>query len=344
MTKTVEMQTSAGTMRIELDDEKAPLSVRNFLDYVRKGHYDGTVFHRVIKGFMMQGGGFEPGMKQKPTAATDPERGQQRPEQQALHPGHGAHLGAAQRQRSSSSTPPTTASSTSRRNRAGLGLRRLRPRGRRHRRGRCDREGAHRPQRRARRRAGGRGDDRARGRARLRPRRRSDDCRCRCAAAGRRVPGAAGLAGDRFHFRPAPVRGAAAHLRGLGGVHAQHAGRRGRSSSATCSRSGSATMPCSWTSSAHASRCWRMPASAAACRRFMVGNRDFLVAPQILPETRRACPGRPDGAARLVGERVLLTHGDALCLDDDALPALPRLVRDPAYAAAISWRGRWPSG
>ena len=65
MTKTVEMQTSAGTLRIELDDEKAPLSVQNFLDYVRKGHYDGTVFHRVIKGFMVQGGGFEPGMKQK---------------------------------------------------------------------------------------------------------------------------------------------------------------------------------------------------------------------------------------------------------------------------------------
>jgi peptidyl-prolyl cis-trans isomerase B (cyclophilin B) len=68
MTKTVEMTTSAGTLRIELDDAKAPASVENFLSYVRKGHYDGTVFHRVIKGFMVQGGGFEPGMKQKPTA------------------------------------------------------------------------------------------------------------------------------------------------------------------------------------------------------------------------------------------------------------------------------------
>jgi len=68
MTKTVEMTTSAGAMRIELDDAKAPASVANFLSYVRKGHYDGTVFHRVIKGFMIQGGGFEPGMKQKPTA------------------------------------------------------------------------------------------------------------------------------------------------------------------------------------------------------------------------------------------------------------------------------------
>jgi peptidyl-prolyl cis-trans isomerase B (cyclophilin B) len=67
MTKTVEMQTSAGTLKIELDDAKAPASVANFLAYASKGHYDGTVFHRVIKGFMIQGGGFEPGMKQKGT-------------------------------------------------------------------------------------------------------------------------------------------------------------------------------------------------------------------------------------------------------------------------------------
>jgi len=69
MTQTVEMQTSAGTMRIELDAERAPLTVSNFLDYVRNGHYDGTIFHRVIKGFMLQGGGFDADMKQKPTAA-----------------------------------------------------------------------------------------------------------------------------------------------------------------------------------------------------------------------------------------------------------------------------------
>jgi peptidyl-prolyl cis-trans isomerase B (cyclophilin B) len=69
MTKTVQMETSAGTLRIELDDAKAPLSVANFLAYVKSGHFDGTVFHRVIKSFMLQGGGFEPGMKQKPTLA-----------------------------------------------------------------------------------------------------------------------------------------------------------------------------------------------------------------------------------------------------------------------------------
>ena len=69
MTKTVQMETTAGTLRIELDDEKAPLSVANFLDYVKQGHFDGTVFHRVIKGFMVQGGGFEVGMTQKSVGA-----------------------------------------------------------------------------------------------------------------------------------------------------------------------------------------------------------------------------------------------------------------------------------
>ena len=67
MAKNVELHTTAGVIRIELDDEKAPATVANFLEYVRSGHYDGTVFHRVIKGFMIQGGGFEPGLKQKPT-------------------------------------------------------------------------------------------------------------------------------------------------------------------------------------------------------------------------------------------------------------------------------------
>ena len=66
----VDLETSAGTIRVELDDEKAPETVKNFLTNVENGHYDGTVFHRVIKGFMIQGGGFEPGMKQKPTGST----------------------------------------------------------------------------------------------------------------------------------------------------------------------------------------------------------------------------------------------------------------------------------
>jgi len=67
MTKTVELTTSAGTVRLELDDAKAPATTANFLQYVKDGHYDGTVFHRVIKGFMIQGGGFEPGLRQKST-------------------------------------------------------------------------------------------------------------------------------------------------------------------------------------------------------------------------------------------------------------------------------------
>jgi peptidyl-prolyl cis-trans isomerase B (cyclophilin B) len=69
MTKYVKMTTSQGDLRIELDDAKAPISVANFLSYVNKGFYDGTIFHRVIRNFMIQGGGFESGMKQKDTDA-----------------------------------------------------------------------------------------------------------------------------------------------------------------------------------------------------------------------------------------------------------------------------------
>ena len=58
-----------GVVVLELDADKAPKTVANFVDYVKKGQYDGVVFHRVIPGFMVQGGGFEPGMKQKPTGA-----------------------------------------------------------------------------------------------------------------------------------------------------------------------------------------------------------------------------------------------------------------------------------
>lgn len=61
--------TNYGVITLELNEAKAPKTVANFLNYVRKGHYDGTVFHRVIPGFMVQGGGFAVGMKQKPTDA-----------------------------------------------------------------------------------------------------------------------------------------------------------------------------------------------------------------------------------------------------------------------------------
>lgn len=65
----VEMKTNHGLIVIELYADKAPKSVENFLQYVKDGFYNGTIFHRVIDGFMIQGGGFEPGMKQKPTRA-----------------------------------------------------------------------------------------------------------------------------------------------------------------------------------------------------------------------------------------------------------------------------------
>ena len=58
-----------GTITLELDAEKAPKSTENFLNYVNSGHYDGTIFHRIIDGFMIQGGGFIPGLDQKPTQA-----------------------------------------------------------------------------------------------------------------------------------------------------------------------------------------------------------------------------------------------------------------------------------
>ncbi|MDH6124597.1 peptidylprolyl isomerase [Kitasatospora sp. GP82] len=66
---TVQLSTNFGNIVLELDEAKAPKTVENFLKYVRSGHYDGTVFHRVINGFMIQGGGFTEQMVQKPTQA-----------------------------------------------------------------------------------------------------------------------------------------------------------------------------------------------------------------------------------------------------------------------------------
>ncbi|MGD9535701.1 MAG: peptidylprolyl isomerase [Alphaproteobacteria bacterium] len=68
----VKLVTNYGTIVVELYPEKAPKTVENFLGYVRGGHYDGTVFHRVIPDFMIQGGGFAPGLKQKPTNGSIP--------------------------------------------------------------------------------------------------------------------------------------------------------------------------------------------------------------------------------------------------------------------------------
>lgn len=65
----IKLHTNFGIITLELDAEKAPETAKNFLTYTEAGHYDNTIFHRVIPGFMIQGGGFEPGMKQKPCAA-----------------------------------------------------------------------------------------------------------------------------------------------------------------------------------------------------------------------------------------------------------------------------------
>ena len=65
----IKLHTNFGVITLELDAEKAPESAKNFLAYAEAGHYDNTIFHRVIDGFMIQGGGFEPGMKQKPCLA-----------------------------------------------------------------------------------------------------------------------------------------------------------------------------------------------------------------------------------------------------------------------------------
>jgi len=63
----VAVETSMGTFKVELFEDKAPITVKNFLQYVEDKHYDGTIFHRVISDFMIQGGGFEPGLKEKKT-------------------------------------------------------------------------------------------------------------------------------------------------------------------------------------------------------------------------------------------------------------------------------------
>jgi len=66
---TVVIHTSRGDIEVELYEDQAPVTVKNFLDYTRKGYYDGTIFHRVIPGFMIQGGGFDAELEQKPTEA-----------------------------------------------------------------------------------------------------------------------------------------------------------------------------------------------------------------------------------------------------------------------------------
>ncbi len=91
----VTFHTNHGDIVIKTFDDKAPETVKNFLDYCREGFYNNTIFHRVINGFMIQGGGFEPGMKQKATKRTDQKRSQQRSEKYPWYTGNGPYSGTA---------------------------------------------------------------------------------------------------------------------------------------------------------------------------------------------------------------------------------------------------------
>jgi peptidyl-prolyl cis-trans isomerase B (cyclophilin B) len=150
----VKLHTTLGEITLELDEAKAPVTVRNFLEYVNSGFYDGTIFHRVIDNFMVQGGGFEPGLRQK--SAGDPIRNEADNGLQNV-----AYSVAMAR------TPdPHSASSQffinvadndfldQRAHTAGLGLLRVRARRRRQGSGGPDQASAHRHPRRARRCAG----------------------------------------------------------------------------------------------------------------------------------------------------------------------------------------------
>ncbi|VDY44746.1 peptidyl-prolyl cis-trans isomerase B [Salmonella enterica subsp. enterica serovar Daytona] len=107
----VTFHTNHGDIVIKTFDDKAPETVKNFLDYCREGFYNNTIFHRVINGFMIQGGGFEPGMKQKATKRGDQKRSQQWSEKYPWYAGNGTYSGRHIRlPRNSSSTWQTTTS------------------------------------------------------------------------------------------------------------------------------------------------------------------------------------------------------------------------------------------
>ncbi|GAB7262593.1 hypothetical protein DZJ_42130 [Dickeya ananatis] len=91
----ITFHTNHGDIVINTFPEKAPVTVENFLNYCRSGFYNNTIFHRVINGFMIQGGGFEPGMSQKSTNAPIKKRSEQRSGQQSWHAGHGSYQRSA---------------------------------------------------------------------------------------------------------------------------------------------------------------------------------------------------------------------------------------------------------
>ena len=154
----VVIKTSKGEIRVELETARAPLTVRNFLAYADDGFFDGTIFHRVIDGFMIQGGGFAADMRQKQTR--DPIKNEA---DNGLKNARGT-LAMARTSVVDSATAQffinLVDNDASEPRPARLRLRGVRPRGRRHGRGGRDRQGAHRPQRRLPGRARGPGDHR----------------------------------------------------------------------------------------------------------------------------------------------------------------------------------------
>ena len=140
----VKLHTNHGVITLDLDAAKAPETVANFLQYVKDGFFTNTVFHRVIDGFMIQGGGFEPGMKQKPIRKPVKNEANNGLKNAATRSPWRARPTRIRRPRSSSSTSPTTTFSTTAPNAAGLGLLRVRQSGRRHRRRGQDQEGQNR--------------------------------------------------------------------------------------------------------------------------------------------------------------------------------------------------------
>jgi cyclophilin family peptidyl-prolyl cis-trans isomerase len=93
------LKTSKGDITLELFEKEAPETVANFLAYVDSGFYKGTIFHRVIEGFMIQGGGFTRDMNQKPTRAPIKNEAANGLKKRPRHPGHGSHPGSQQRHR-----------------------------------------------------------------------------------------------------------------------------------------------------------------------------------------------------------------------------------------------------
>jgi cyclophilin family peptidyl-prolyl cis-trans isomerase len=110
-TPQVELKTTMGDIVLELNREKAPKSVDNFIAYVKSGFYKGTIFHRVIDGFMIQGGGYDEKLKQTDQQA-GADRIAERPEQREILAGHGAWAIRTRPPRNSSSTSKTTRRST----------------------------------------------------------------------------------------------------------------------------------------------------------------------------------------------------------------------------------------